>query len=989
MASGSSFKSFAEVLGDEKSQVLNQPAHGGRPLTALCFSGGGIRSATFNLGLIQGLAKRDLLDKFDYLSTVSGGGYIGAWLTTWCRHCPGGISEVQRRLAGKAAGDDDQGGRPEPRQIHHLRDYSNYLTPRLGLGSADGLVTMATWVRNFLLNGVQIWPLLMGFLLLPLVLARAAFSTAPPTSSLAGHGLLGLGTLCLAIALVSLLYRVNFDGDAAFLPPRPSSPLPAMTLAPWYTIPMTLAMALLLTGWVLLLTSESKESVQWILAGHGYRIGIGLLALFVGCGILSRILRWRAGTAPLPTPAALLKPTIAAVLAAAVESQLIHAILTLDPLWRWSETIVGFGDEARLLDVHATWAAPDAAHAVAWQSLLLFLVLAYPITLLAQIAANWVFTAVTSRSLDDPSREWLARADGIQLSLAVGFAAWFALCYLSALGLDWLLGNVRVRSEPWTWMATALGPAISLLGVWFAQSARTAGAKERKGETSPSFKERVIDLAGSLSMPLAAVLILATLAYGAYLLLNMSVASLRDEPTKSLIQVLPAATQPHGQAVGSDALCTPEALQTFCVSTEVLLREWLTMAAGRTYWPEYLVLVALAGLGWLAGAFLTANRYSLFGFYRERLARAYLGGGRMDRRHPDPFTRFDSKDNYGFAEAAQRPLHVVNATLNLGSSGDLSWQERRAMSFTFSPLHCGAADLPLKDGRPGGAFRPTALYSDGLSLAGAIAISGAAANPNMGYHHSPAISFLLSLCNVRLGAWLGNPAGQHAWKMKHPGTLREPSGIFLLKEAMGKLSPWSSWVNLSDGGHFENLGVYEMVRRGCKLIVVGDGSADPAGNYDDLGRALRLMRTDFGVEIEELGTNRIPSPPTEPVPAERQQDRCRWRLFRIVYPAGFDTPGTIPWEDLPENDSDRYGYLLYLKTAYLGDEPQDVRYYASTAPAFPHESTGDQFFSESQFEAYRKLGEWTLARSGTGDMSPDAKFRFFLQALTRSGTPAV
>jgi hypothetical protein len=56
-------------------------------LLGLALSGGGIRSATINLGILQGLARRGLLPRFDYLSTVSGGGYIGSCIDSWIIRC--------------------------------------------------------------------------------------------------------------------------------------------------------------------------------------------------------------------------------------------------------------------------------------------------------------------------------------------------------------------------------------------------------------------------------------------------------------------------------------------------------------------------------------------------------------------------------------------------------------------------------------------------------------------------------------------------------------------------------------------------------------------------------------------------------------------------------------------------------------------------------------------------------------------------------------
>src|ERR1044072_5063909 len=97
--------------------------------TAICISGGGIRSATFALGVLQGLARLKLLKEFDYLSTVSGGGYVGSWLSAWIHRAAGGAESVINRLVTKP----EAALEPEAKTIQHLRAYSNYLSPKLGL----------------------------------------------------------------------------------------------------------------------------------------------------------------------------------------------------------------------------------------------------------------------------------------------------------------------------------------------------------------------------------------------------------------------------------------------------------------------------------------------------------------------------------------------------------------------------------------------------------------------------------------------------------------------------------------------------------------------------------------------------------------------------------------------------------------------------------------------------------------------------------------
>jgi len=143
---------------------------------ALCLSGGGIRSATFSLGVIQAFARWGVLGRFHYLSTVSGGGYIGSWLSTWIRRC--GYDSVMAALA--------RPGTVEPEPLRHLRAFSNYLAPRKGL-STDTLTVVATFLRNLLLNWAVIIPLLLAVLALPRLLIAAIWIPSAPAVSTAAQ----------------------------------------------------------------------------------------------------------------------------------------------------------------------------------------------------------------------------------------------------------------------------------------------------------------------------------------------------------------------------------------------------------------------------------------------------------------------------------------------------------------------------------------------------------------------------------------------------------------------------------------------------------------------------------------------------------------------------------------------------------------------------------------------------------------------------------
>jgi hypothetical protein len=348
---------------------------------------------------------------------------------------------------------------------------------------------------------------------------------------------------------------------------------------------------------------------------------------------------------------------------------------------------------------------------------------------------------------------------------------------------------------------------------------------------------------------------------------------------------------------------------------------------------------AIAGIVTLGASFcVNINRFSLHAIYRNRLVRAFLGSS-QPKRNPDAFSGFDEDDNPSMSSLwphqhrdGWRPFHVVNMALNIVSTHHLSWQERKAESFTVSPLHSGSACK---------AYRRSDQYggNKGISLGTAMAISGAAASPNMGYHSSPGITFLLALFNVRLGWWLGNPGAEGDETYWHPGPRFALAP--LVEETFGLTTDERPYVYLSDGGHFENLGLYEMVRRRCRYIVSVDAGCDPDYSFEDLGNAVRKIAIDLGVNIRFHGLDKLKKrDPKHPVGA----DIPYYAIGEIDYPAA------------DGGDEDDFGVILYIKPGYHGIENADICAYANANPTFPHQTTGDQWFSESQFESYRSLG---------------------------------
>jgi hypothetical protein len=266
---------------------------------------------------------------------------------------------------------------------------------------------------------------------------------------------------------------------------------------------------------------------------------------------------------------------------------------------------------------------------------------------------------------------------------------------------------------------------------------------------------------------------------------------------------------------------------------------------------------------------------------------------------------------------------------------NLAWQQRKAEPFSITPLHCGCFRLGYRDSRSYGGSD-----TGGISLGTAAAISGAAASSNMGYYTtSPVLSLLLTLFNVRLGWWLGNPgpAGDKTCELSAP----KYSVVPVLSEAFGLTDDHNKYVYLTDGGHFENLALYEMVLRRCQIIVLCDGVQDQDYRFTDLGNAVRKIRIDLGIPIE---FSSIPIYARAPDTGKGSY----WALGKIRYTC----------MDKDPNAQD--GVLLYLKPAVYGDEPADVLEYKKSYPEFPHQSTADQFFDEPQFESYRILGSFIM-----------------------------
>jgi Patatin-like phospholipase len=819
-------------------------------LTALCLSGGGIRSASFCLGILQALVQRKLLSHFDYLSTVSGGGYIGSWLSAWRTREGQNIAKVEESLAGN----------PEPKEVTSLRDFTSYLTPRRGLMSSDTWASFATVIRNLVLNWTLFLPLLLLLVWIPKFIVLV-FQWSPTGPSSPAFWLITAAVLYFLSELFISWQIIKAEQQPGIVPKEQQrnsdKPLTYgagqtgylfLGLFPAYAA-ACLALVVLVRAlpagddcWAFV----SRFAGQFACVG-AFLWGLPFLLAAVGVPLFN---------APRGSPFLITsrkrwkRDYVWLVVARALSGAFFGVALVLAvALLRWVE--LQYGD----------------------RYVVVFGISGF---FLAHLAGSILFAGLSTLVPDfDAVREWTARAGG-----------WFLVS-----GLVWTVYAFLVLSDlPEGWSGKLVHLLIASGGTFAGVASALFGhspstpAREGQKSSSNGLNWNGVAAAGAVFFSVVAVFELSR-AFD-WAVLPDSLASL---------------TKSH-KLTSSDS-CIPLGLIA----------------------PAFLVVWAVA-----ASLIINVNKFSLHTYYRNRLIRCYLGASNNDRR-PNAFTGFDEGDNRKMSKLPRgKPFHVINITLNLAHGKRLAWQERKATSFTVSPLAVG---------NPHVRYRRAEKYGDEISLGTAMAISGAAASPNMGYHSSPPLALLMTLFNVRLGWWLGNPT-HGAWNISGPRLAILP----FIMELFGLTDDERRFVYLSDGGHFENLGIYEMLRRRCRTIVAIDGACDPKFEFEDLGNLIRKARIDFGAEV-------CFSQPFTPSP-----NRIATRLGLITSPK---TPTPSPYCAIGRI---RYpgisaeGTLIYVKAAIHGDEPEDTLSYAATCETFPHESTLDQFFTESKFESYRRLG---------------------------------
>lgn len=804
-------------------------------LCGVALSGGGIRSASFCLGVLQALNARGLIRRIDYLSTVSGGGYIGASMVAAMSRAgtegqfPFAVTDKASRpnpangsVRAAASSDDVRDSEP----VSHIRDHSRYLIPH---GMGDILPSLAIVFRGLAVN---------AFLVLALLLPLAMVTViANPTAQDLPR---------------SIFYQV-----AAFLwtGERATCTAPGS----WCGFPFVLTVALAaatflyLLGWGLWRSLPERHGIKGRMSDREVRsrgtwISGMLMTLTLSVFLAEAqgpilaflrdyLMRQEEGQTTLPT--------IATVLGAFVVATATLRATLVD----WIQKAMK--DATIAVKVRAI--ASKGALVAAGLIVPLLLYSAFLALSLWGIADRVEFT----RGQYSLSPDFLFHQSLVPV-----------LCIVAGLLFCW---------ELWVFLLRAQG--LATLATLFRLMA------ENKSKA----------LKGALILALIAAFLVT------------------------------AAITTRGS--GGYGMVT-----IYLLATAIVLMLTINFSE---------------------------NANGLHRLYRERLSTAFRLGRNLERASSLRLSKINRK---------KAPYLLINATLNARQrSGDkrdplvdtVPQGDRRSLNepdpvkrgrnaefFLFSRNFVGS-DLTgyVSTRRMEGKVRQ-------LDLATAVAISGAAVSSSMGRVQIGLLRPTLALLNLRLGYWMPNPRFMKATpdvagKQKAAPTETRWYDFFrayLVAESFGLLSGDAAKVYLTDGGHIDNIGLYQLLKRKCRVIIVADAEADPAMTFGALVDAERFARIDLGVRID------IKWQPVRVAALSRNASREQY--IPEASPA-HDCHFAIGEIDYGANEK---GILLYIKAAATGDEPDYVLDYERRFPAFPHETTGDQFFSEEQMEAYRALG---------------------------------
>jgi len=437
-------------------------------------------------------------------------------------------------------------------------------------------------------------------------------------------------------------------------------------------------------------------------------------------------------------------------------------------------------------------------------------------------------------------------------------------------------------------------------------------------------------------------------------------------------QVKDVATGLFRRKTGATVAAVPGgALQLALVvgTLAVLATGWLLLAAGvasvdtasghRTVVITGLVVLALL---LILGGLLDQTALSLHPFYRRRLAAAFatrrveradnhLVAQGYDNRESTPLWSYGQR-----SQSAPRLPEVVFA-----AAANLTGEQRaplNAASFTFSADWIGGPDIGYVRSEEVFNVTKPPIQRD-LTVEAAVAVSGAAIASATG-RASRWYTTLLAVTGTRLGTWLPNPAFVERWNDARnaddwalPGIPRLRRLTYLIREVFGSHRYTDRLLQITDGGHYENLGLVEALRRRCTEIYVIDASGDRPPTAGTLGEAITLAYAELGVRItlNDDSWEIVPGSGTPLEPSDEFSSLNKRLSARAVLTGSICYP---PESDLPEGQ--RHGVLVVAKALLTPATDYNILSYAARNDVFPHDSTADQFFNDEKFTAYTGLG---------------------------------
>jgi hypothetical protein len=844
----------------------------------LALSGGGIRSATFSLGVTQALAQSKApspagyrsLARFDYLSTVSGGGYIGSFIVslfmknrlkadsneTQAAANASSVLQTNPPLRLRHAAEQKDASAAEKFSLSWLRENGRYLTPN---GAGDVFFAATVGIRNFCaVHYVIATVLFTAFLLSQAIQTtlvsewgqalKAALSAQffPPSSSAA---------TCDSVVKLAVDAAASVKASVVTDPKCATSIASALWLSLWWVpafmVMMFVTVPVALAFWIVHPARGGSTSDKPRMFSEG---AWGYVALIVALKVLT--------------------------------------------FWFFTFVFTSDFTDLRRVDFSA-WTALTFAVVVP-------IVWCFIALVVHAIAVKVVCAAASASSATDAASISQERR---RLSL------WLENALLFTLLLSALAALETVAQTAFLYVTSAAQPALVITTTAYGALAWfTHKLVVFFNEKTESGFLRKLPMSSILNV-LGIVVALLLACFWAYLAVGVRC---------------------------NDTSCgTPAALP---------LLWWLV------------AFTAFAAV--LSGLFPGfVNLSSWHAFYSSRLRRAYLGATNRARfgEHSRSVVETHMNDEPNTADyraASGAPIHLINVCVNqtMGAGGQLVQRDRKGKNLCVGPFGYTIDDTFY-------TFAPRGSSADAstdLSISEWVGVSGAAFSTGLGRATSLGSSLLLGFANVRLGRWWPSYASAEL-RTKTSNAVKLWRGVlksqkYLFRELTARF-PGSDreWLYLSDGGHFENTALYELLRpeRGIRFMVVCDNGCDTKYEFDDLANAIRLARIDHGVEVV-VDTTALNDPilspylatPTElreALTTEAQPGKRSNRCAVLLKATHADWPNDVT-------------HILLIKPRLIAALPEDVLQYAQTHPDFPQQTTADQFFDEAQWESYRKLG---------------------------------